>query len=248
MIKIQCFGNLWVKCLKKIIILGFLYIALVNNAIAISDLDIRLNNDIKSLLKKEGILFDKFNDDLQISYELPKNSYINWQDIESFNIKIVNVNKKNRHFTACIEGISSSLGKIEIPISGQYDEYIVVPVLKSPMRSGELIRSHNIDTIRINVSKLKADTILSNNLLLNKTPRNSVAAYQALSEKQLVAPKIINKNDTVIAFYERANLTLKLEVIALDAGAIGELIKVKNKRSGTILNAIVEERDKVRVR
>ncbi|AIL65191.1 flagellar basal body P-ring biosynthesis protein FlgA [Rickettsiales bacterium Ac37b] len=246
--KILWYGNLWVKCFKKFILVCIIQIILLANVLALSDIDKQLKEDIKTCLRNEKVLFDNLNEDVQISYEISKKVYINWQEIDFSTTRITNINKKNRRFTGYIEVISPSLGKTEIPIAGQYEEYVLAPVLKSPMRSGEIIRINNIDNMRISISKLKSNTILDSTFLLNKTPKNSIAAYQVLTENQLVAPKIINKNDIVTAIYERGNLMLKLEVIALEAGARGELIKVKNQRSNAILNAIVEDRDKVRVK
>ncbi|MFV9875107.1 MAG: flagellar basal body P-ring formation chaperone FlgA [Rickettsiales endosymbiont of Dermacentor nuttalli] len=249
MIKTPWLGNLLVRYLNKFIILCFIYISSGSHAIAISNVDEQLKHDIQTFLINEGALLNTLNNEVQISYDISKKTCINWQEVSSFVTKITNINKKNRRFIGYIKAMSTvDSGNIEIPISGQYEEYIIAPVLKSPMRFGEIIRIQNIDKIRVNVSKLKSNAILDSAFLLNKTPKNSVAAYQVLNENQLVVPKIVNKNDIVTALYKRGNLILKLEVLALDAGASGELIRVKNQRSGIIFDAIVEDRDKVCVR
>jgi flagella basal body P-ring formation protein FlgA len=75
-----------------------------------------------------------------------------------------------------------------------------------------------------------------------------IAAGSALTKANTERKRIINFGDTVNIIYKSSGLILKTKGMALQAGALNSVIRVKNIQSGTVLNCLVKSDKAVAVR
>ena len=151
--------------------------------------------------------------------------------------------KKNHSFTAKV----AEAGASNLTIEGRYEEYVQVPVLKTNIQHGDIITREDITSERVSVQKIKRSTIKDAEDLLGKSPRFNITALRPITEEDVVSPRVIKKGDQVTLDYDSGSVIIQTSGVAMEHGAIGDLIKVKNARSEVIIQGVVESKSIVHV-
>ena len=81
-----------------------------------------------------------------------------------------------------------------------------------------------------------------------KTVRQFIAKGTALQQHHLKDTLLIQKNDLVKIVSADPRFRIEMSGMALEAGSLGQSIRVKNMSSGKIIKAYVESADTVSVR
>jgi flagella basal body P-ring formation protein FlgA len=198
---------------------------------------------LKELLRDENIfLFRPQDEDIEIT--LTGNSALNGLvEEEIIQCKLTAFDKRTKSFTAMLTLKSQG----EVTVKGQFVEFVHVPVLTSDIRAGEVIEEGDIDDMKINVLKMRKNTVQDPKELTGKTPKYSIKAYKPIAFLDITNPKVINKNDTVTVVYNNGRIDIKIAGIAQEAGAIGDLIKIKNARSNSIISAVVINKNTAKI-
>ena len=68
-----------------------------------------------------------------------------------------------------------------------------------------------------------------------------------LKSIDIIKPQIINKNDLVNVRYQTNKINLKTTALALHSGAISDMIKLKNEKSGVIISGQIIDDKTVKV-
>ena len=110
----------------------------------------------------------------------------------------------------------------------------VVAVAAAPVRPNEAIGNEHITLERRDVT-LVADAIGAPELALGQTSRRSLRPGEILRTSQLTAPLMVKRGDQVqmVARIEGIEVTMAGE--ALDAGASGAVVRVRNTTSGQVV-------------
>lgn len=147
------------------------------------------------------------------------------------------------------EMVSPSLQNphMRVKVSGKIEPLTEVPVLKSTLRQGHVIRAHDISVLAMPAHSLNHDTLLDAQDLIGLTPRRMVQAGRPLTENDLQEPLLVNKGKPVTMVYEQNGLRLTVVGRALQSGARGELIRVTNGQSSRTVDAVVSSADEVTV-
>jgi len=74
---------------------------------------------------------------------------------------------------------------------------------------------------------------------VGKAARRVVRAGQPLRNADLMRPEIVQKNDTVMLYYEVPGIVLTMRGKALESGAEGDLVSVLNVNSKRTIQGIV---------
>lgn len=77
--------------------------------------------------------------------------------------------------------------------------------------------------------------------------KRAVRANQVLSPSVLRLPKLVKRGDPVRMVAERGSVRIQVEGIAMSDGALGDTIRVKNPRSGRVIQAEVQGEGSVKV-
>jgi flagella basal body P-ring formation protein FlgA len=195
----------------------------------------------KLLYDNNAFIYGPNDEDIELSLNIGTKSSIDKADF--IDIKLLNLDKKNRFFSASIS-LKDQKDKIfQHNISGHYEEFIMLPVVKTAFKKGEIIQDNDLDRIRISVSKIRKSVIKDESEIIGKTPKYYIQAHSFINPEELTMPKIIAKGDMVNVIYNNNSINIKMTAQALDAGAKGDVIRVKNTRSNVTLQAIVESSD-----
>lgn len=154
---------------------------------------------------------------------------------------------KNGKFQAKLSGTNITGQKVHYNLHGTYQYLLTIPVVKHPIRKGEIITKENITTIEISEHKLTKDTVLQEKPLVGQVARNSIASHQPISQSQVSGALLTQKNHPVTLQYENEGILIKVYGKALNDASNGELVRVRNSKSGTIVEGIAIGPNLVRV-
>lgn len=134
-----------------------------------------------------------------------------------------------------------------IPASGSYEEMIVVPVLRREIRKDAVITSADIEMQSFPMAKTRSDTVIDTNDLLGKSPIRYISAQRPIRTTEIAMPSVVVKNSMVQVHFTSDGLHITTVGQALEDGAIGDVINVRNTTSKRVIRAIVESQGMVRV-
>ena len=133
------------------------------------------------------------------------------------------------------------------PVSGFYDAMVDVPVLNRQLQARDVIADADLSTRSMPERQLRKDTITDKKLLIGQSPRSIISATRAIRANELTAPVVIKKGEGVEMNYSTKYMQIRTTGIALEDGAKGAFIRIKNEKSGKAISARVIDSGKVEV-
>lgn len=134
-----------------------------------------------------------------------------------------------------------------MPVAGRFDEVAEYPVLKRTVRGGELITQNDIELRDFPITRGRADAITIISDLVGKTPIRSISAARPIREVEISPPAVIKKDGIVQIRYKAAGMEISTSGQALDDGAIGQVISVRNLTSKKMVRAVIADAHTVNV-
>lgn len=124
-------------------------------------------------------------------------------------------------------------GKTETvkPISGTYMALIDVPVLTRQLGRNDVIEQGDIAIKSIPDRQLRKDTVTDVAKLIGQSPHAVISANRPIRQSEVNSPILIRKGDAVQMSYTNPFMSIKTSGIALQDGAVGEMVRVKNDKS-----------------
>ncbi|MFD2207921.1 flagellar basal body P-ring formation chaperone FlgA [Kiloniella antarctica] len=196
---------------------------------------VTIRNSVESALLERDltdgkkIVFDRKDRDLHIPAEVDAT------------IRIENVSYRpgRKRFTAQIVIPATGKSYITKAISGNLIEMVNVPVLRNRLSKGDIIGPQDIHWITIEESKLNKNAITDLDGLIGMTPKHSIKDKIIIRTSDLDTPKAVNKNGLVTMLLNSGPLILRAQGRALESGAVGQVIRLMNTQSNTIVNGTV---------
>jgi flagella basal body P-ring formation protein FlgA len=134
-----------------------------------------------------------------------------------------------------------------LPVAGRFDELVEVPVLKQRLIFGNIIEDGDIDHAEITASQLRKDYVQNEADMIGKTPEHSISPGRPIYAHELTAPVVLKKGKSVTMRFSTPRMDLRTNGEAMDDGAVGETVRVKNEESKKIVHAVVEGPETVRI-
>lgn len=132
-------------------------------------------------------------------------------------------------------------------LSGRVFRTIDVPVLSDRVLRGDVIREADIRYVRLNADRVQTDTIVDASELIGMTPRRGIRAGSPIRPNDVRRPLLVNKNSLVIIVHKMPNMLLTAQGKALENGADGDVIQIRNAQSDQVIEAEVIGPGKVAV-
>jgi flagella basal body P-ring formation protein FlgA len=190
-----------------------------------------------------GQKFDIELADAALSMHLPPDAE---KTVEAKDIK---VDLQKEAFTATLSapaGAETPLAKKEV--SGRVFLLAEVPVLKNPLRAGDLIDAHDIEYVDMHAADVSASTVVDAEKLIGRTPRRGIAAMKPVSAADIETPVVVKKGDLVTVALKSGALDLTMQGRAMQNGAEGEVVRIVNTASNRPLEGIVTGPQTVAIR
>ena len=134
-----------------------------------------------------------------------------------------------------------------IVIAGRYEEIIEIPVLKHQIKSGEVISEEDVEMSKQTANHLQRNTITDIKDLVGKSPKRVISQNRPIRQDEIARPALVNKSARVTLIYKSRNLEIRTLGEAMDSGAKGDVIRVRNITSKAIISATVESGEVVKV-
>lgn len=127
------------------------------------------------------------------------------------------------------------------------DDWRAIPILKSKLDRGSLIRPEDIQIIRANTATLPQDISFKSTDIVGRRVTRAIASGEPIRKIDIDIPPIIEKGKQVSVIYSTGGFTAKATAIALKDGHEGEIIELRNDRSQKIVKASVVTANEVKV-
>jgi len=159
-------------------------------------------------------------------------------------IVLASVDRSDGRFIADIvlkeEGTNAPLGK-PFTVEGRYESWIEVPMLEHRMSSADVIRMEDITWKKLPEHRIRANTILDVDALLGLSPRRVITAQRPITRDMVRRPVAIHQNERVTVKYKKGALEITALGLAMEDGAIGERIALRNADSHKTFLGVVTD-------
>ena len=124
-------------------------------------------------------------------------------------------------------------------LSGRYTAMVNVPVLSRRLFAGDIITAQDIKQSPVASHRLRQNVVHDPSQLIGKAARRVLRSGKPIALHEIEAPNIIHKGDLISLRYRTANIDIQTVAEAMQNGASGKSISVRNTDSGHVLRATV---------
>jgi len=148
-------------------------------------------------------------------------------------------NPRTRHFTSVITAPGQTGRLQRFRVTGRVFQMREVPVPARRVLAGEIIRETDIEWISVRADHLRRDTILHVDQIVGKSPKHSVHAGKPIRVREVRDPVLVPKRSVVTIMFKQPRLTLTAKGRALEDGSDGQVIRIANAQSNSVIEATV---------
>lgn len=147
--------------------------------------------------------------------------------------------KRSGHFTAVIAAPAGDPAAKRRSYTGRAVEVSIVAVPVHRVRRGTVITEQDVEMRSVPIRKLDSTTMTEMSDLIGMAARRTLRAGDPVRTRDIEEPKIVRKNATVTVQLKSRGLVLTVRGTALQSGAMGDTITIRNANSNRIINARV---------
>ena len=197
-----------------------------------------INNHIKKWLESENI---KSNPQFSPKKKLPdcKQNVSYEKYNSSYKLVKVSCNEKNS-WTVFVKTNANTLKQKKLKVS-KINEILV---LNKSIEKGNYIKKSDLTFIK---SSKKNIFYNSKEELIGRKVKQNLKKGQYIQPRHLFAKYSVNEGDPVVIVSKFKNTEVSTGGVAIKSGNIGDLLEVKNTRSGIIIKGILKKNKKVNV-
>jgi len=199
----------------------------IGHALAEKGAGTKLSADIRAANKNEAIF----------SYAKPI----------TVEIRGLTFDKTNNKWAANLFFMSGSDVITAIPSTGEYQEMVEVPILKREVRSGEIINGTDVEVRDFPLAHTRSDTVTDISDLIGKAPAHGISPGRPIRLAEVALPPVIKKNRMVEMRYNAPGMEITANGQAMDDGAKGDVISVRNTASRKVVRAVVLDANTVTI-
>ena len=134
-----------------------------------------------------------------------------------------------------------------VRLTGTFDTMVEIPVLKRQVKSGEIIYQEDVEMVKQPARRLRKNTITEVTDIIGKSPKRVITASRAIRSEEIASPIVIKRGAHVTLFFKTPNIEIKTMGEAMENGAQGDVIRIRNLASKQVIDGKVESSDLVRV-
>lgn len=150
-------------------------------------------------------------------------------------------------FSAALSITDATMAPIDMRITGQADNEVELPVATARLQAGSVLRDEDVHMARVHSSLVHGEVAHRIADAVGRQLKRSLVAGQAFAISDLTLPAMVEKGASVMMLLDSPGIALSAQGKALEAGAIGERIRVLNPVSRAVVEAEVIGADRVRV-
>lgn len=120
-------------------------------------------------------------------------------------------------------------------------------VANSALMKGDVVNESDLRLVKTDINQLHSRPMFSANNIVGMVAKHPIAQGSPFTENYLKFPTLIKKGESVAIVAAAGGLNIRMTGEALDSGAIGQRIRIKNASSKKIIEAIVINSNTVQV-
>jgi flagellar basal body P-ring formation protein FlgA len=133
------------------------------------------------------------------------------------------------------------------PVSGTYMGMMDVPTVTRQLGRNDVIEASDITMKAFPQAQLRKETITDASKLIGLSPRNMISANRPIRQSEVNSPVVVKKGDAVQMTYTNAYMSIKTTGVALQDGAKGDMIRVKNDKSEKAISGRIQNAGHIEV-
>lgn len=134
-----------------------------------------------------------------------------------------------------------------VAVQGRVHDLVDVPVLSRRFNTGEIIHKDDIDWVSLRSDRVNRNTLTDANRLIGQEVRRGTNAGQAVRSSDLRAPLIVSKGSLVTMTLQTPKMQLTSKGRAMDDASMGDVVRIMNIQSKTVVEATVVGANTVQV-
>lgn len=162
-------------------------------------------------------------------------------------VQQLDFNHATGRFTAVLSIVADGMDPLSTRIGGTADTLVELPVLAVRLPSGSVVRRQDLRLAKISGALAKGDAVREPARAVGMMLRRSVAAGQPLRADDLISPPVVTRDAMVRVLLDTAGLSVSGQGQALQTGAVGDRIRMRNPTSRAVLEVEVVGPGVVRV-
>ncbi|WP_449235530.1 flagellar basal body P-ring formation chaperone FlgA [Azospirillum doebereinerae] len=134
-----------------------------------------------------------------------------------------------------------------VELAGRVEIEVEMPVPVRRIRPGEIIEAADLTLVRMPLERAGAGFVQSAEALVGLSPRRQMPAGRLVLVGSVGMPIVVQRNRHVTLVYEDGPLVLAARGRALQEGGVGDLVRVMNVASSTVVTGTVTGAETVSV-
>ncbi len=130
-------------------------------------------------------------------------------------------------------------GARQVRYTGEAIEVARVPVLARGAARGQVISDSDIELVDVPLSSLPAGAIVDPGDLVGMSARRPLRPATVLRTRDVERPRIVTAKSSVVVTFSAPGLSIVMRAVALEDGALGDVINVMNPGSRRVVQAEV---------
>ena len=141
--------------------------------------------------------------------------------------------------------IRTSEGIREVPISMEWFQNVVMT--RRIVENGTVLAPEDVEVRQVRISS-PMDAVSDIRQAVGRMTNRRLPAGERISQGFLLTPPIVHRGDKVFIVVRKGALALRIQGEAMQDGAAGETIRVRNEQSKKIIEAVIRSKEEVEVR
>jgi flagella basal body P-ring formation protein FlgA len=162
-------------------------------------------------------------------------------------VQALQIDTNSRRWQAQAYILSGNKTETVRPISGTYIALIDVPVLTRQLGRTDVIEATDLTMRAMPDRLIRKDTVTDPKLLIGQSPRAIISINRPIRQMEVSSPVVVKKGSPVQLTYSSQYMSIKTTGVALQDGALGEMIRVKNDKSEKAVSGRVAATGRVEV-
>lgn len=154
-------------------------------------------------------------------------------------IEDVVYNQRSQHFSATVVAAAADPNGQRYRVTGRVHRIREIPVLTRTVPSDEVIRESDLEWISVRADHLRRDTVHYSDELVGKSPKHSLRPGRPIRSRDVQDPILVPKRTLVTIYFQRPQMTLTAKGRAMEDGSNGDVIRIANIQSNTVIEAVV---------
>ena len=150
-------------------------------------------------------------------------------------------------FSALLSVAGDGMEPLAVRMAGQVDSMVELPLAAARLLPGAIMRPEDVRIGRVSAASLRGEVIHGLHQIIGQQLTRPMVPGQPLTPADLTQPVLVKRGAIVRLRLESGGLAVTGQGVALESGAAGDRIKLRNPGSRNLLEGVVIGPDLVRV-